>query len=283
MIKNDKTLPVKTKCNLLAVSRSTLYYKPMERPAVREDLLLCRLIDELHTQYPWMGSRSIRDQLEAKLKRPVNRKRVQRLMRIMGISAVCPKPGTSRPGKGHRIYPYLLHNVSIDRTNQVWATDITYIPMRRGFAYLVAVMDWYSRRVLSWRLTTSMDSGFCVDALQEALQWYGSPEIFNTDQGAQFTSEVFTTVLKEARIKISMDGRGRWIDNVFIERLWRSLKYEEVYLHAYETVFEARTGIDRWMRFYNSVRTHQSLDRLTPDQVYSGKVPDRFFGKVVRV
>ena len=190
----------------------------------------------------------------------------------MGIRALYPKPRTSKPGKGHKIYPYLLRDLVIDRPNQVWATDISYIPMAKGFVYLVAVIDWYSRKVLSWRLSNSMDTDFCIDALEEALSRHGTPDIFNTDQGAQFTSEAFTDVLKEAGIDISMDGKGRWIDNVFVERLWRSVKYEEVYLKAYETVAEARTGIGTYFQFYNSERRHQSMNRQTPDQVYMGNV-----------
>ena len=190
----------------------------------------------------------------------------------MGIRALYPKPRTSKPGKGHKIYPYLLRDLVIDRPNQVWATDISYIPMAKGFVYLVAVIDWYSRKVLSWRLSNSMESDFCVDALEGALSRYGCPDIFNTDQGAQFTSEAFTDTLKEAGIDISMDGKGRWIDNVFVERLWRSVKYEEVYLKAYETIAQARTGIGTYFQFYNSERRHQSMNRQTPDQVYMGNV-----------
>jgi putative transposase len=186
----------------------------------------------------------------------------------MGIASVAPQPNTSRPGKNHKIYPYLLRGLRIDRPNQVWATDITYIPMARGFLYLVAILDWYSRKVLSWRLSISMDSAFCLEALNEAVQTFGAPVILNTDQGSQFTSEEFTGALKSSNIKISMDGKGRWTDNVFIERLWRSLKYEEVYLKAYETIPEARAGIKEWIRFYNHERTHQSLGRQTPEQVY---------------
>ena len=202
----------------------------------------------------------------------MNRKKVQRLMRQMGIMALYPKRNTSRPGKGHKIYPYLLKGLTFDRPNQVWATDMTYIPMARGFVYVVAIMDWYSRKVLSWRVSNSMDADPCVEALEKAISRYGVPEIFNTDQGSQFTSNVFTGVLKEAGIKISMDGKGRWVDNVFVERLWRSLKYEEVYLKAYDTIAEARLGIGNYFRFYNRERRHQSLDRQTPDQVYDGSV-----------
>jgi putative transposase len=270
IIREDETLPKTTKCDLLAVNRSTLYYQSTHSTPDPEEITLCRLLDELHIQYPWMGSRSLRDQVNRsdEIDIIVNRKRVQRLMRMMGIHSTAPKPNTSRPVKQHKIYPYLLKNLRIDRPNQVWATDITYIPMAKGFLYLVAIMDWYSRKVLSWRLSNSLDTVFCIDALQEALSKYGTPEIFNTDQGSQFTSEEFTGILKDADIKISMDGKGRWMDNVFIERLWRSLKYEEVYLKAYETVAEARSGIGNWITFYNQERTHQSLDRKTPEEVY---------------
>ena len=198
----------------------------------------------------------------------VNRKHVQRLMRLMGLSALYPKPRTSQPGKGHKIYPYLLRGLTIDRPNQVWSTDICYIPMAKGFMYLVAVMDWYSRRVLSWRLSNTMDTDFCVEALHEALERHGAPEIFNTDQGSQFTSEAFTDVLKDHDIAISMDGKGRWIDNVFVERLWRSVKYEDIYLRAYETPTDLRAGLTRYFQFYNQRRRHSSLARRTPDTVY---------------
>lgn len=267
MIGEDQTLPKTTKCNLVAINRSTVYYNPVKSEPDKEELEIKRLMDELHMKHPFMGSRSLRDQLQNQ-GYTINRKRVRRLMIEMNIHSTAPKPNTSRPGKQHKVYPYLLRNLKINQTNQVWATDITYIPMARGFVYLVAIMDWFSRKVLSWRLSNSMDTVFCIDALQEAISNYGTPEIFNTDQGSQFTSEDFTTILKEADIKISMDGKGRWMDNVFIERLWRSLKYEEVYLKAYDTVTEARSGISEWINFYNQDRTHQSLDRQTPDQVY---------------
>ena len=267
MIQMDATLPVITKCRLLDVSRSTTYYKAASKAPDPEEFTLKRLMDELHMKYPFMGTRSLRDQLRSRGHK-INRKRVKRLMGEMGIASVAPQPNTSRPGKNHKIYPYLLRGLKIDRPNQVWATDITYIPMARGFLYLVAIMDWHSRKVLSWRLSISMDSAFCLEALSEAVQTYGIPEIFNTDQGAQFTSEEFTGALKASNIRISMDGKGRWMDNVFIERLWRSLKYEEVYLKAYGTVPEARAGIKEWIRFYNHERTHQSLGRQTPEQVY---------------
>jgi len=270
IIREDETLPKTTKCDLLAVNRSTLYYQSTQRTPDPEERSLCLMLDKLHMKYPWMGSRSLRDQVNRsdEMDIVVNRKRVQRLMRIMGINSTAPMPNTSKPRKQHKVYPYLLKNLTIDRPNQVWATDITYIPMAKGFLYLVAIIDWYSRKVLSWRLSNSLDTVFCIDALQEAISKYGTPEIFNTDQGAQFTSEEFTGVLKDAEIKISMDGKGRWMDNVFIERLWRSLKYEEVYLKAYETVAEARSGIGNWITFYNQERTHQSLDRRTPEEVY---------------
>ena len=269
MIDRTHSLPVTRQCQLLNLNRSTAYYQPMG--VSDEDLKLMQLIDEIHLKRPFYGSRRIRDDLQD-LGYPVNRKRVQRLMRKMGIMALYPKVNTSRPGKGHKIYPYLLRGLTIDRPNQVWATDLTYIPMAKGFVYVVAIMDWYSRKVLAWRVSNSMDADPCVEALEEAISRYGAPDIFNTDQGSQFTSDAFTGVLKEADIKISMDGKGRWVDNVFVERLWRSLKYEEVYLKAYDTVAEAWLGIGNYFRFYNRERRHQSLDRQTPDQVYDGGV-----------
>lgn len=269
MITKESDLPITRQCELLSLSRSTVYYQ--QQKVSDSDLTLMRRMDEMHLKRPFYGSRRIRDWLQDE-GQDVNRKRVQRLMRQMGIAALYPKRRTSKPGKGHKIYPYLLRNLVIDRPNQVWATDISYIPMAKGFVYLVAIMDWHSRKVLSWRLSNTIDSDFCVEALEEALSRYGHPDIFNTDQGAQFTSDAFTGVLKEAGIDISMDGKGRWIDNVFVERLWRSVKYEEVYLKAYETVAEARTGIGTYFQFYNSERRHQSMNRQTPDQVYVGNV-----------
>ena len=269
MITRKSDLPVTRQCQLLNLNRSTVYYPP--RPVSADDLRLMRRIDEMYLKRPFYGSRRLLDWLQDE-GFTVNRKRVQRLMRQMGMVAIYPKARTSKPGKGHKIYPYLLRNLKIDRPNQVWATDVTYIPMAKGFVYLVAIMDWYSRKVLSWRLSTTMDTEPCVAALEEALARYGSPEIFNTDQGAVFTSEDFTGVLKQAGVDISMDGKGRWMDNVFVERLWRSVKYEEVYLKAYETVAEARQGIGTYFEFYNSERRHQSLNRQTPDQLYRGKV-----------
>jgi len=265
MVKRHHTLPLARRCRLLDIPRSSAYYKPVPPPA--QDEVLMRQMDEIHLELPFYGSRRIRDELLERGHR-VNRKRVQRLMRRMGINALYPGPNTSRANHAHKVYPYLLRGLRIDEANQVWCADITYIPMRKGFVYLVAIMDWHSRKVLSWRLSNTLDAAFCVAALREALCTYGAPGIFNTDQGSQFTSEEFTRVLTDAGVKISMDGKGRWTDNVFIERLWRSLKYEEVYLHAYDTVPAARDGIGRWIRFYNQRRRHQALDRQTPDTVY---------------
>jgi putative transposase len=265
LIEREHELSVTRQCQLLGVPRSSFYHLAMPTPD--SELELMRRLDELHLEYPWMGSRSLRDQLELR-GLSVSRDRVRRLMRKVGICAVYRKPRTTIPDQGHKIYPYLLGGLTIDRPNQVWAADLTYIPMARGFVYLVAIMDWRSRRVLSWRLSNTMTADFCVEALEEALSLYGPPEIFNTDQGSQFTSSSFTDVLKAAGVAISMDGKGRWMDNVFIERLWRSVKYEDVYLRAYESVAAARSGLDRYFRFYNTRRTHQSLDRRTPDEVY---------------
>jgi putative transposase len=262
-------LSVRRQCELLHVSRSGLYYEP--EPTSPEELALMRRIDELHLKRPFYGSRKLADALR-KEGREANRKRVQRLMRLMGLEAMAPKPKTSEPHAEHVVYPYLLRGLSICRVNQVWATDITYIPMRTGFVYLVAIMDWYSRRVLSWRLSNTLDSSFCVEALEEAFARFGKPEIFNTDQGAQFTADAFTKPLRERGIAISMDGKGRCLDNVFVERLWRSLKYEEVYLHAYDSVPEARAGIGRYLTFYNDERPHQALGYQTPDAFYRGGV-----------
>jgi putative transposase len=251
----------------LAVSRSGWYYEPVGTSP--EDLELMRRIDALHLQYPFLGSRTLRKLLAAEGRR-INRKHVQRLMRLMGLESLAPKPpATSEPAPEHPRYPYLLRGLSVERVNQVWCADITYVPMAHGFGYLVAIMDWYSRRVLAWRLSNTMDSSFCVDALQEALSLFPAPEIFNTDQGAQFTADVFTRVLRRASIRISMDGKGRWLDNVFVERLWRSLKYEEIYLHAYEDLAEARVGIQRYVTFYNELRPHSSLGDQTPLAFYA--------------
>jgi len=262
----DHALPKTRRCELLDVARSSAYYQP--EPFSEADLALMRLIDEIHLERPFYGSRRVRDELEDR-GHSVNRKRVQRLMRQMGLRALYPRRRTSQPGKGHKIYPYLLRDLSVERANQVWATDICYIPMAKGFMYLVAIMDWYSRRVLSWRVSNTLDTDFCIAALEEALQRFGTPEIFNTDQGSQFTSETFTGVLKRHGVAISMDGKGRWVDNVFVERLWRSVKYEDVYLRAYETPTELRTGLARYFEFYNTRRRHSALDRRTPDAVYN--------------
>jgi len=264
-IQSEHALTKTRRCQLLDVARSSAYYRP--QPVSEEDLMLMRLIDEIYLQWPFYGSRRIVDALEDR-GHHVNRKRVQRLMRLMDLHVLYPRRRTSQPGKGHTIYPYLLRELTIERANQVWATDISYIPMAKGFMYLVAIMDWHSRRVLSWRVSNTMDTGFCIEALEEALQRHGAPEIFNTDQGAQFTSEAFTDVLKAHHISISMDGKGRWVDNVFVERLWRSVKYEDVYLRAYETPTELRAGLTRYFEFYNTRRRHTALDRRTPDAVY---------------
>ena len=269
MIQKAHRLPVTRRCELLEVARSTAYYRPS--PVSDEDLALMRLIDEIHLELPFFGSRRLRDELQTRGHR-VNRKRVQRLMRHMGLAALYPKRRTSIPGRGHKIYPYLLGGVSVERANQVWSTDITYLPMAKGFMYLVAIMDWHSRRVLSWRVSNTLDTEFCVEALHEALARYGAPEIFNTDQGSQFTSDAFTDVLKDHGVAISMDGKGRWIDNVFVERLWRSVKYEDVYLRAYETPTALRAGLTRYFDFYNARRRHTALDRRTPDAVYYEQV-----------
>ena len=269
MITKEDQLPITRQCQLLKLNRSSFYYQ--RAPLSEADLAMMRRMDEMHLKRPFYGSRRLRDWLQDE-GHDVCRKKVQRLMQRMGIRTLYPKKRTSQPGKGHRIYPYLLRDLKVDHPNQVWATDITYIPMANGFVYLVAIVDWYSRKVLSWRLSNSMDTDFCIEALDEALAIYGRPEIFNTDQGSQFTSDAFTGVLKDADIKISMDGKGRWIDNVFVERLWRSVKYEEVYLKAYEPLAAARDGIGTYLQFYNSERRHYGLGRETPDQVYNGNV-----------
>jgi len=267
MIDRAHPMPITKQCRLLELSRSSVYYQPLPLPEGK--LALMRRIDEIHLKLPFYGSRRVRDQLQREGYK-VNRKKVQRLMHLMGICALYPKRRTSLPGRGHRIYPYLLRDLAIERPNQAWCADICYIPMARGFLYLVAIMDWASRKVLAWRLSNTLDTQFCVDALEEALSRHGTPEIFNTDQGAQFTSDLFTQVLKDAGVRISMDGKGRWIDNVFIERLWRSLKYEEVYLKAYENVAQAIRGIGDYFDLYNEERPHQALARLTPNEVYAG-------------
>ena len=265
---DHKELSLSEQCRLLNVSRSSLYYQP--RPVKSEDLELMRLIDEQYLKEPSWGSRSMRNFLRRRLGRKINRKRVQRLMRIMVIEAIYPKPKTSRPHPAHKVYPYLLRDITIDRPNQVWAADITYIPMSRGFMYLVAVMDWHSRKVLSFRLSNTLDADFCVEALKEALYRYGSPQIFNTDQGAQFTSKEFTETLRGNGIAISMDGKGRVRDNIFIERLWWTVKYQYLYLHAFDNGLQLRSGLTQWFGHYNRERSHQALNDMTPDEVYYG-------------
>ncbi len=272
MIGREHKLPVVRQCELLELSRSTAYYQPL--PVSEADLALMRRIDELHLKWPFLGARRLVPLLNAD-GFSVGRKHVTTLMRKMGISALYRKPRTSMPGAGaaHRVYPYLLRGLAIERPNQVWAADITYIPMAKGFLYLVAIMDWATRRVLSFRTSNTLTAEFCVEALTEALAQHGPPEIFNSDQGAQFTTHEFTRVLKQQDIRISMDGRGRWIDNVFIERLWRSVKYEEVYLNAYTSIAEANRHIASYFAFYNSLRPHQGLGGLTPDAAYFATVP----------
>jgi putative transposase len=268
MVDRSRTdLSVRRQCALLGLARSGIYRQPAVPDP--EELALMRWLDERYLATPFYGSRRMTVELR-KAGRQVNRKRVQRLMRLMGLEALGPKPKTSRPSAQHRVYPYLLRGLTIDRPNQVWAADITYIPMARGFLYLVVVMDWYSRCVLAWRLSNTMDISFCLDALEDALG-KGRPEIFNTDQGAQFTSAAFTDKLEAAGVRISMDGRGRWLDNVFVERLWRSLKHEEVHLTAYANGLEARIGIGRWFRFYNERRPHQALGYETPTAAWAAE------------
>ena len=252
-------------CNMLKISRSTVYYK--RKRVKKEDLELMRIIDKQYLKTPVYGSRSMRNYLR-RLGYNINRKRVQRLMRLMGLEAIYPKPKTSKPHPENKIYPYLLRGLKINRPNQVWAADITYIPLRRGFMYLVAVMDWYSRKVLSWRVSNTLEADFCVEALKDAIHSHGCPEIFNTDQGSQFTSEDFTGELENHGIKISMDGRGRFQDNIFIERLWWTVKHHYVYLRTFDNGTDLRNGLQHWFAYYNQERFHQSLADLTPDEVY---------------
>lgn len=256
---------MRRQCELLSVNRSMLYYEPQEVSA--NELSLMRQLDRLYLDHPFLGSRKMVVALEQRGV-VVNRKRVQRLMRLMGLEALVPKPNTSRSHPAHKKYPYLLRGLEVTRANQVWATDITYLPLEKGFCYLVAIVDWYSRAVLAWRLSNTLEVGFCVEALEEALANYGTPDIFNTDQGVHFTSGDFTGVLKAHGIRISMDGKGRCLDNVLVERLWRSLKYEEVYLYAYDDAREARAGIGRYLRYFNQERPHQALGYSTPMAVY---------------
>jgi len=265
MIDATHELSINRQAELMNISRSNVYYLP--KPASKSDLAVMRRIDELHLNYPFAGARMLRDMLKREGIQ-IGRKHVGTLMGKMGIAAIYRKRNTSAPHPKHPVYPYLLKNLTIARPNQVWATDLTYIPMKRGFVYLVAILDWATRKVLAHRVSISMTTDFCVEALEEAIANYGTPEIFNTDQGSQFTSLDFTRVLKDNSIKISMDGKGRWVDNVFIERLWRSVKYEHVYLHAYESVPEARSQLATHFTFYNTQRPHSSLDARTPDAAY---------------
>jgi len=266
MIDRDHALPLSQQAEVLELSRSGLYYKPV--PISEADLELMGQIDRLHTEYPFAGARMLRDMLRKKGHVVLGRRHVGRLMRLMGIEALYPKKKGTKTNPAHPVYPYLLRGRTIDQPNDVWCTDISYIPMRRGFLYLIAILDWMTRRVLAWRLSNSLTADFCVDALEEAIGKYGTPKIFNTDQGSQFTDADFVGTLKDHGIAISMDGKGAWRDNVFIERFWRSLKYEEVYLRAYESASEAKHFIGRYIKFYNELRPHSALDGRTPDEVY---------------
>ena len=265
MIDRQHDLSITKQAEALGISRSSVYYLP--RPVPAAELAVMRRMDELHLEFPFAGSRMLRDLLNQD-GIEIGRRRVATLMKRMGIEAIYRKPNTSKPAPGHKIYPYLLRAMVVDTPDKVWAMDITYVPMARGFVYLAAVVDWFSRRVLSWRLSITMEAGFCIEALEEAIARHGRPEIFNTDQGAQFTGHDFTGVLNKAGIAISMDGKGAWRDNVFVERLWRSIKHEEIHLTAYDAASEARASIGRYLTFYNSRRPHSSLDRQTPDQAY---------------
>jgi putative transposase len=270
--RDDPDLSIAAQCQLLKVARSTLYYQPA--PVDPDDLALMRRMDELYTKWPFYGAR----RMVAALRQDgaiVNRKRVRRLMRVMGLEAIYQKPNTSKGHPDHKVYPYLLRGLAIERPNQVWCADITYIPMAKGFVYLVAVMDWFSRRVLAWRVSITMEADFCVEALQEAIARHGRPEIFNTDQGVQFTSAGFLEELESRGVRVSMDGKGRFLDNIFIERLWRSLKYEDVFIKAYGSVAEARQGIGGWLLFYNEERLHQALGYQTPRAVFDGEAHER--------
>jgi len=272
IVQNHPDISLSRQCEIVSISRSSFYYTAKGESS--KNLALMRQIDELFLKYPFYGSRQMARQLQREGIR-IGRHRIRRLMRLMGLQAIYQAPRTSDPHPEHRIYPYLLRNIVINRPNQVWCADITYIPVQHGFLYLVAIMDWATRHVLSWRLSNTMDAAFCVDALNDALEKYGKPEIFNTDQGSQFTCFDFTGIIKDAGIKISMDGRGRCMDNIFIERLWRSLKYEAVYLHEMTDGFVARQIIDDWMNFYNTERPHSSLDGMTPKEAYCENNPHR--------
>jgi len=267
MINRDHKLPLSRQAELLNISRGTIYYK--SRDVLVADLNIMRRLDALHLDYPFAGSRMLRDMLTREGV-SIGRRHVRTLMKKMGIEAIYRRPNTSKAAPGHKIYPYLLRGLKIERNNQVWAMDITYIPMTRGFIYLAAVVDVFSRRVLSHRISITLETGFCIEALQEALELHGKPGIFNTDQGSQFTSSDFIEVLQRNKLSFSMDGKGAWCDNVFVERLWRSVKYEEVYLKAYQSVSEARDSIGSYIQFYNTLRPHSALDRQTPDEAYFG-------------
>jgi putative transposase len=270
MIDRSHELPLTRQAKVLRLSRSGLYYQP--EPVSPADLAIMRRLDELHLNYPFAGSRMMRDLLRGEGV-VIGRQHVITLMKRMRIKAIYRRPNTSKPAPGNKIYPYLLRGLTVDRPNQVWAMDISYIPMRRGFVYLAAVIDWHTRRVLAWRLSITMEVDFCLEAVEEAMARHGKPGIFNTDQGSQFTSAAFTGLLAANGVRISMDGKGAWRDNVFVERLWRSVKYEEVYLKAYESVAEARASIGRYLNFYNCKRPHSSLGARTPDQAYFDRQP----------
>ena len=272
MIDREHDLPLTKQAEVLNISRGSVYYLP--QPVPEADLAIMRRLDRLHLEFPFAGSRMLRGLLVAEGCK-IGRRHVKTLMRRMGIEALYRRPRTTKPEPGHKIYPYLLRGIEIMRSNQVWAMDITYIPMERGFVYLAVVLDWFSRRVLSWRVSITMEASFCVETLEDALARHGKPEIFNTDQGSQFTGAAFTGVLNKNGIAISMDGKGAWRDNVFVERLWRSVKYEEVYLRAYDTASEACASIGRYLDFYNRRRPHSSLDGTTPDRAYFTSLPLR--------
>ena len=270
-VNQEDEVSIVRQCALAGISRATVYARRQPRPIDEDELLFCRLIDEEYTRHPFYGSRKMVVFLK-KTGYLVNRKRVQRLMRRMGLASMAPGPHTSRPHPEHKVYPYLLRGVAVVRPNQVWSTDITYIRLAHGFAYLVAIIDWYSRRVLSWRISNTMEAVFCVDCLEDAIRTHGKPEIFNSDQGSQFTSDAFTGVLKRENITISMDGRGRAFDNIFVERLWRSVKHEDVYLKGYNTMVELTFGLTDYFAFYNGERPHQALGYKTPNRVYQSAV-----------
>jgi putative transposase len=272
MIDRKHDLPISKQAEVLRISRGSVYYLP--RPVSAADLAIMRRLDRLHLEYPFAGARMLQGLLSADGCK-IGRRHVKTLMRRMGIEALYRRPRTTKPEPGHKVYPYLLRGLGIERPNQVWAMDITYIPMTRGFVYLAVVLDWFSRRVLAWRVSITMEAAFCVETLEDALAHHDKPDIFNTDQGSQFTGVAFTGVLADNGITISMDGKGAWRDNVFVERLWRSVKYEEVYLRAYDSVSEARASIGRYLGFYNARRPHSSLDGMTPDQAYFPPLPLR--------